>query len=503
MQLWLVTLFITFSMVHSRTFTGEFEIKLQDDFKPGILFEMQDRTFQFDSSGSINMTIECDKDMVDWGTSLPLNIFLCDESPKTSWLHLYSQWGPCYTRQHNYYHCQIYPMTMISTTTATFYHEFDEGQFIVSRLRSCPIYTHNVNSLQDTVQDNNYQCTYKGIYLNNDKLLKLSLDETWSPLLFQTVCVIYGLLCIKAIYEIIRYHKYHVSMSYIMYIFLVSKLVLVISIAVYYNRIENTGDEGYEEYEYAVNMAGAFRFACYYLTLLLIAQGYGVMSSELIWRKSFYIISWFLVFSFFTISAEVEDRYLVVAVVVITTALFSSIFTIMWAFQMKKIMFLRVTFYNREDWETHDKAQEQLRNKLALVMVSLVEVFAFLAFMIMYEFHHAESYPVPAFTGSLSLEIVEFLIILPLTEAYKLRDMSKFYPVPPPPPVYNVIRLPGDGEFAVSMEIEGKQKKDSAVERCERDFTVMIVPPETHRTRHIRRQRARDYRRSAMEVSDI
>ena len=503
MQLWLITLLITFTTVHSRTFIGNFEISLTDDYKPGMLFEMQDRTFQFDSKGSLSMSIKCDKSLNDWGTGLPLNMFLCNENPKTSWLHLYSKWGSCYTSEHQYYHCQIYPMNMTSSTTAEFYHEFTDDQFIVARLRSCPVYTSPYTSYK-SVSSTNYLCSYKGVFLNSDQRVKLSMDETWSPLLFQILCVVYGLLCIKALYEICQYHKFHVAMSYIMYLFLASKFALVLSIAVYYNRVEyeNTTDKGYENHELAVNGFGAFRFATYYLVLCLISQGYGVMSSELMWAKSFYGICFLAIFGLFSCSAAVEDRYLVVAVVIITTALFSSIFTIMWAFQMKKIMFLRVTFFNREDWETHEKAQKQLRNKLCLVMVSLVEVFAFLAFMIMFEFHHAESYPIPNFTGSLSLEIVEFLIILPLSEAYKLRDLSMFYPIPPPPPVYNVIKLPGKG-YSVSMEAEGEQKRKKVVARVDRDFTVITVPAENHRTRRVRAQRQRDYRRSAMNVSDI
>ena len=441
----------------SRTYKRRVSVNIFNEHNGGRLFEVQERSFVFEKGGSINVTVSCDVPVTSWDSSSsitgPFNVFLCDENPKTSWLYLYPTWGMCFQGEHLYHHCSIHSLIQTNPTTWKFNQSIDSATTLVARLRTCPIFSNIIDKktsdlvLYNKVVVAQYRCEYTGIFLN--QYSRLSEDETWNPFVFAVLTVFYGALVCKSIYEIVRFWKYRVICSFYVYVLVILKFCYVSAVFWYYKQLifELDLSSGHEDNTFIMSIFLAGKFSAYYLSLFVMASGYGIYNTELCCDQRFYVGFGSGLFTVFLYLFVVEDSYLEVPLVVIVSSAYAAVLALIWAFHFKRVMMVRQEFHSLSDSvrSSHIVARNQMQNKEMLVGVAFAEIIAFLAFVIVFEFYHAENYPVPGINGVVVVELFDFILIWPLTITYNMRDLSRYYPKPRPPPLIYVIKTPDEG----------------------------------------------------------
>lgn len=451
-----IILLFLLDSINSRTFQKWFSVNVYYKSTVGHLFEVQERSFEFDANGLINITVECDQPTdSDWGNESAFNVFLCNESPKTRWMYLYPDWGMCFDNYHPYHHCSVYGITRTNHTTWTFSHHVTTRQHLVARIRSCPIYhsTHK-RSFPASFLFRRYQCQYTGIFLNNST--RLSLDEQWNPLAYGILSCIYGALVLKSLGEIIRYWRYRVNCSFYIYALVFTKFSYVLSVFVYYQRILMAGnlDDGHADETFVIALTRAGEFTAYHLALLAVASGYCIYNTSLIVDAKFQTGIGMMIYTLYFYLFVLEDSYVEVPVAVIVSAAYAAMLSLFWACHFKRLLLIRYEFYSRRDSDEHVYAKSQIHWKEVLVGVAFAEIICFLAYILVFEFFRADNYPVPAITGVLATECFQFVLIIPLVFLFNMRDLSRYYPTPAPPPIIHVVKTPDDS-YRVSMKESG------------------------------------------------
>eukprot|EP00116_Pleurobrachia_bachei_P003853 sb/3464115/ len=447
MSRWLLPFLTLLITTHGRTYKDRFYFDVYEGNTPGELVEVQKRSFLYTEEGTLQVTLQCSNILKEnWGARGPVfNVFLCDETPRTNWLYLYPIWGMCFNGDHPYHHCTISSLTQTTADTWTLNTTVAKGTGMVARIRPCPIYSGSFSSGPD-VSVAKVDCLYTGIMMNGDK--RLSGDETWNPLLFACLTVIYGALTAKAVYEIVRYWNYFIRCSIYVYCLLFCKFGYVLCGLFYYNFILRTGDtwKGYQDWEFLLAMTLAGKFTAYYISLFMIASGYCIYNSTPLFEERTVAVSATVLFTCFFYLFIINDSYVEVPMVVILSAAYAAILALFWAFHFKRLLMVRYEFHGVEEREGGAcVARQQVNMKEILVGLAFAEIIAFLIFIIVFEFFHAENYPIPGSTGVMVVESLDFLIIAPLVLLFNTRDLSKFYPTPPPPPIIHIIKTPGEG----------------------------------------------------------
>lgn len=469
----------------TRTYKNWFRFDVYSDNTVGYLFDVQERSFQFGSTGSIQAYLSCNLPAnISWGSNPAFNLFLCEEDIKTRWLYLYPDWGMCFQEYHYYHHCSIDEMKQTGPTTWAYNKTISQSQNIVNRVRTCPIYVAPQTAMSFLGQNyilRTYRCEYTGIFLNNHS--RLSQDEIWNPLVYGMLTVIYAALVAKGVYEIIRFWKYRVKCSFHIYSLVLLKFLNILTTAFYYRRIVFEEDlmKGYEDLSFFMSMTQAGKFAAYYLTILAIASGYCIYNTKFAINPRVHAVLSSVLFTVFFYLNVINDSYVEVPLVVIVSAAYAAVLAVFWAFHLKRLMMVRYQIQveiansnNNINTESDQFAiaKDQIKYKEILVGVAFAEILSFLAFIIVFEFFRADNYPVPGTTGVVVTECLELVLILPLAMLYNMRDLSRYYPKPAPPPLIHVIKTPGEG-YKISL-IDGDRQQDMTKELSVNEETSEI-----------------------------
>ena len=462
----------------TRTYKKWFKFDVYSDNTVGHLIDVQERSFKFGSNGTIAVHLSCNLPTnISWGESTAFNLFMCEETTKTRWLYLYPDWGMCFQDYYYYHHCSIDTLQQTSPTTWSYNRNISSHLDIVNRLRICPLYTTPKVSLGHYGQAykvRTYRCEYTGIFLNGNT--RLSEDEIWNPLVYGLLTVLYGAMVAKGAFEILKYRRYWVSCSVYMYALVLLKFLNILCTLLYYRRIifEDNLMDGCEDITFLMSMTLAGKFTAYYLANLAIASGYCIYNTKFPVNPRFHAVLSSVVFIVFFNLSFINDSYIEVPLVVIVSAAYVAVLAVFWAFHLKRLMMVRYQFEptRNNNSQQYRIAREQMKKKEMLVGIAFAEILSFLAFIIIYEFFHADNYPVPGTTGVLATECFEFVLILPLTLCYNMRDLSRYYPAPAPPPLIHVIKTPGEG-YKISL-IAGDMQQDSFKELSVNEETSEI-----------------------------
>lgn len=458
-MLWLFVVLVTLGPAHSITFRTWFTLNIYSDNTGGNLVEVQDKTFGFHPNGTINVDLVCNDDSYEiWKGHTEFNVFLCEEQPKTRWLYLYPIWGMCFDSPQMYHHCTIDKLQKTGPMSWSYNATITSTKNIVARIRSCPIYnagqlkklrTRNLQFGEAQLLSHRYSCEFTGVFLNNGS--RLSYDEDWNPYIFGVLTIIYGILVLKGVFEVFWYWHFSVKCSYYVYATILLKFMCVLMTFLYYKRILTESDfsEGYMGYMFIIALFTAGKFTAYYLTLLALGSGYCIYTAKGSPDKKFQITLGTLMFVLWFYLMVLNDSYVEVPVVIIVSAAYAAMLAIFWAYHFKKLLYIRYEFEHRRNDEC-TIAKEQLKKKELMVGVAFGEVICFLAYIIIYEFYRSDSYPIPGMEGVLACESIEFALLFPLTVIFNMRDLSRYYPAPRPPPLVHVIDSP-DGGMQVSI----------------------------------------------------
>lgn len=461
-QPWLIlcVILLTHTLTSGKTYRQVVRFDVYNDSTGGHLIDLQHRSFLFDKGGTVSAQVTCDSPTApSWGSNPPFNMFLCEESPVTRWLYLYPIWGMCFREEHQYHHCSVDTFQLTSPTTWVYNKTIGAQQYTVARLRTCPIYApislpdrnYKKSALFASYIVMRYRCQMVVVFLNKDS--RLSSDETWNPFIYYILVALYGGLVLKALFEIWAYSKlYKVKCAYFVYALIFTKFLLVSATLAYYYKILNAEDlqDGYKDYEFVMAVVQAAKFTIYYLTLIMLGSGYGIYNTKSVFSSSFHSSVGALLYTTFLYVFILQDSYIEVPFVVMVSAAFAAILALFWSYHFKRLLMVRYEFNALPDRDRHTIAKQQIRGKELLVGVAFFEIISFLAYVIVFEFYHAENYPVPGTSGVVVTETAELLLILPLACFFNLRDLSRYYPAPAPPPIIHVIKTPNNG-YQVSM----------------------------------------------------
>ena len=487
---WLRTFLVIWllDVINSRTFQRWFNFNVYNENTSGKLIEVQERSFEFGSNGSISVSLACsDPTKQIWGNSTTFNIFLCNETPKTRWLYLYPDWGMCFADVHPYHHCIIDSLTQVGANTWTYNKTVEQGQNLVARIRVCPVYHVFDYERKPNFQigasyvHKRYRCEYKGVFLNQDS--RLSLDEMWNPFVYGALSVIYGALVLKSLCEIIRFWKYKVDCSFYIYALVFLKFCQVLSTYLFYQTIltaENLYD-GYMDQTFIMAMTQAGKFTAYHLTLLAVSSGYCIYNTKTAFDSKCQAILGGILYTLYFYLFVLDDSYIEVPLVVIISAAFAAILSLFWASHFRRLLLIRYEFYSLRDRHRHTHARSQICRKEILVGVAFGEIIGFLVYILVFEFYRADNYPVPGLTGVLSTECLEFLLILPLAFLFNMRDLKRFYPRPAPPPIIHVVKTPDDS-YRISMK--EAQSTDEVSVNEETSEIQLVRLPSAHSSLH-------------------
>ena len=452
---WLGTFLLIWSLdvIDSRTFQRWFNFYIHNENTRGKLIEVQDRSFEFGSNGSVSLKLSCNGDTKRfWGKSPTFNIFLCEESPKTRWLFLYPDWGMCFDNARPYHHCIVDTLSQVSANTWTYNRSIAQSQNLVARIRVCPVY-----QARDVIKGTNlhvakqFRCEYTGVFLN--QYTRLSLDELWNPFVYGLLAVLYGGMVLKAVYEIIRFWKYRVNCSFYVYALIFTKFCHVISTFLFYRTILTAEDlyDGYVDQAFIMAVTQAGKFTAYYLTLLVISSGYCIYNTKLAVSGQLQMGIGMMLYTLYFYLFVLEDSYIEVPLIVIVSAAYAALLSLLWAYYFRRLLLVRYEFHALRDRRQHTHARTQISRKELLVGVAFAEILLFLAYVLMFEFYRADNYPVPGFNGVVATECFEFVLILPLALLFNMRDLSRFYPTPAPPPIIHVVKTP-DQTYKILMK---------------------------------------------------
>ena len=478
---------------YSRTFQSWFTFNVFSENNSGKLLEVQERSFEFGSNGSISVSLSCN-DPTDkfWRNTTTFNIFLCNESPKTRWLFLYPDWGMCFDSTHIYHHCIVDKLTRVGPTTWTYNRTIAQGENTVARIRVCPLYHALENgrlgkkytkktSFHFTSYPliNRYRCEYTGVFLNQHT--RLSLDEVWNPFVYGLLTVVYGALVLRAVYEVVRYWRYRVNCSFYVYALVITKFCHVTSAFLFYQTIltaENLYD-GYVNQTFVMALTQAGKFTAYYLTLLVTSGGYCIYNTSMTVNGKCQAGIGMMLYTLYFYLFVLDDSYIEVPLVVILSAAFAAFLSLMWAYHFRRLLLIRYEFHALRDRHLHTHARSQICRKEVLVGVSFAEIIFFLAYILVFQFYRADNYPVPGLTGVLATEILEFLLILPLALLFNMRDLSKFYPKPAPPPIIHVVKTP-DESYRILVKENGQSSPDEVSVNEETSEIHLVRLPSAH-----------------------
>jgi hypothetical protein len=481
---WLETLLLVWSVdvINSRTFQRFFTFHVLNENTSGKLIEVQERSFEFGSNGSVSVRLSCnDATEQIWGNNTTFNIFLCNESPKTRWLFLYPDWGMCFDNLHPYHHCTVDKLTRESGNTWTYNRFIAQSQNLVARIRICPVYRGNPDQKKGfpyrraSFVAKRYHCEYSGVFINGDS--RLSLDEKWNPFVYGMLTVVYGGMALKAVYEIVRFWKFRVNCCFYVYTLVFTKFCFVTSTFLFYQKILTADNlfDGYTDQAFVMALAQAGKFTAYYLTLLAISSGYCIYNTRLPVNNKVQLGMGMTLYTLYFYIFVLEDSYIEVPLVVILSAAYAAVLSLFWAYHFRRLLLIRYEFHALPDRHQHTRAKIQISRKEILVGVSFAEIIFFLAYILVFEFYRADNYPVPGLTGVLATECLEFLLILPLTLLFNMRDLTRFYPVPAPPPIIHVVKTPDDG-YKISMKEAGAAADEVSVNEATSEIQLVRLP---------------------------